>query len=78
MHWDFMLVHLKFFLHLTQNPFLLHDEVALGLNLVLKSDLIAFKLRNSVSTQLILIIELSSLRIKCFLLLVKLSLALFS
>ena len=56
----------------------MHDEVALRLNLVLKSDLIAFKLRNSVGTQLILFIELTTLRIKCLLLLVELHLALLS
>ena len=73
---DLYLFHLKLFPDLTQDLFLLHDDVALGFNLVLKGDLVSFKLSDSVCSHLILIIELSTLAVKGFLLLVKLGLAL--
>ena len=73
---DLYLFHLKLLLDLTQDPFLLHHQVALGLDLVLKGDLVTFKLSNSVCSHLILIIEFSTLAAKGFLLLVKLGLAL--
>ena len=75
---DLYLFHLKLFLDLAQDPFLLHYEVALGLDLVLEGDLVTFELSNSVCSQLILIIELSTFAAEGFLLLVKLELTLLS